>query len=131
MLKRILSVIAGASAGILIVIAGDMTTHFFFPIPEGIDHNDKEAMREMLTLISTSALIIMMAFWLLSSFIGAFVAAKINKQLEGFCNYYGKYFNDCRYLKHGDVTSSHLDDDHGYSFLHSCCLFRRHTCFIK
>jgi len=80
MLKRILSVIAGASAGILIVIAGDMATHFFFPIPEGIAHNDKEALREMLTLIPTSALIIMMAFWLLSSFIGAFVAAKINKQ---------------------------------------------------
>ena len=79
MLKRILAVVAGLVTGVIVVMVGDMTTHILFPIPEGIDLSKKEAIAQLMAMIPTTALVIMLFFWLLSSFLGAFVATKINK----------------------------------------------------
>lgn len=80
MLKRILSIIAGCLTGIIIVMIGDAFTHYLNPLPEGLDYTNKEIMIEIMSYVPTGTLIIMLAFWLISSFFGGFVSAKINPQ---------------------------------------------------
>lgn len=80
MLKRILSIILGSITGVIIVMIGDALTHYIYPLPEGLDYSNKEILIEIMSYIPNTALIIMLAFWLISSFFGGFVAAKINPQ---------------------------------------------------
>jgi hypothetical protein len=79
MFKRIFSVFVGLVTGIIIVMIGDASIHILFPNPEGINLNHKEAIESFMKSVPTSILIIMLSFWILSSFLGGYVAGKINK----------------------------------------------------
>jgi hypothetical protein len=77
MAKRILAVLAGILTGFVIVFIGDATTHKMHPPPPGIENMSRETLGEYVTTIPTLILVVMVIFWLLSSFLGAMVAALI------------------------------------------------------
>ncbi len=78
MLKRILSVIAGIATGFVVVFIGDSITHIINPPPAGLNFEDKNAINHYAASIPTYVLVLMLFFWILSSFLGGLVAAKIN-----------------------------------------------------
>lgn len=79
MVKKVLAVIAGVLVGFIIVFIGDGTTHKLHPPPEGLDYMDKAAFQSYVSAIPTYIMVIMLNFWLLSSFIGGMISALINK----------------------------------------------------
>jgi hypothetical protein len=79
MIKKILAIIAGILTGFIIVFIGDATTHKLHPVPDGINYMDKNAMKDYITTIPTWVFVIMILFWVLSSFLGGLVSARINR----------------------------------------------------
>lgn len=77
MKKRILSVMAGVVAGFITVSIGDAITQQLYPA-NGLNYQDKEALKNFITQLPTTCFIIMLGFWCLSSFIGGLVAGKVN-----------------------------------------------------
>ena len=79
MKKRILSVMAGVVAGFITVSIGDAITQQLYPA-NGLNYQDKEALKNFISHLPTSCFVIMLCFWCLSSFIGGFVAGKVNQE---------------------------------------------------
>jgi predicted ferric reductase len=79
--KRVLSVIAGIVTGIITVFIFDSISQKLFPFStEGIDFKNPEAIKEFMSRTPVGFKLAMYFGWILSSFLGAFVASKINKQ---------------------------------------------------
>jgi hypothetical protein len=79
-MKRVFSIVAGVIAGFAIVFMGDATTHSLSPLPKGLDYSNRNEMRDYIASIPMYVLIIMVIFWLASSFLGAMLTARINRQ---------------------------------------------------
>ena len=77
MRKRILSVMAGVLAGFITVSIGDAITQQLYPA-NGLNYQDKEALKNFISHLPTTCFVIMLGFWCLSSFIGGLVAGKVN-----------------------------------------------------
>lgn len=58
---------------------GDATTHALNPVPKGIDYTNRDEMRQYIASIPLYVLIIMIIFWLGSSFLGSMLAARIHR----------------------------------------------------
>jgi len=78
-MKKVLAVVVGVVAGFAIVFIGDATSHSLSPLPKGLDYTNRDEMRVYIESIPISVLIIMVIFWLASSFLGAMLAARINR----------------------------------------------------
>jgi len=78
--KRISSVLAGIVVGFAIVFAGDWISHFIYPMPASMDLNDPDSIRAVMAAVPRGVLVLMLGYWLLSSFAGGFVAGKINRE---------------------------------------------------
>lgn len=79
MANRIISIVVGVIVGVLVVTLGEMIQHQFYPVPEGLDFKDKEAMKAFVETMSMGALVSLVFIWILSSFIGGLIAARIAK----------------------------------------------------
>ena len=78
-MKRVLAIITGIVTGFIIVFIGDATVHALYAPPKGVDYNNREAMRELMNAVPMYVLIVMLLFWLGSAFLGAMLAARINR----------------------------------------------------
>ncbi len=78
-MKKVISIIAGVITGFVIVFVGDSTSHAINPPPIGLNFMDKNVMLAYVASIPTYVLVIMMFFWLFSSFMGGMVAGRINR----------------------------------------------------
>lgn len=78
-MKRVFAIIAGVAAGFAIIFIGDATTHALSPLPRGLDYSNRDEMRDYIAGIPMYVLIIMVIFWLSSSFLGAMLASRINR----------------------------------------------------
>jgi hypothetical protein len=79
MAKRVTSIVLGLMTGFLVVFIVDMLTGKVFNIPN-VDPKNTEAIKALMSTIPVGALIMMLAGWLLSSFLGGMVAAKIDRE---------------------------------------------------
>ncbi len=79
MARRILAIILGVVAGIIIVFIGDATVHSINPPPLGLEYMDKNVMNDYIAKIPTYVMVIMVIFWLLSSFVAGLVAALVKR----------------------------------------------------
>jgi hypothetical protein len=80
MLRRSLAIVTGVFTGWLIMFIGDASTHILFPVPAILHLKHEEAVRTFMSQLPSSVLALMFAFWLLATFTGGLVAAKINRQ---------------------------------------------------
>lgn len=78
-MKNFLSVLAGVIAGFIVVFIGDATCEKLYPVPPGIDLSNKLVMLTYVSTIPIYVLVIMVLFWLFSSFVGGLLAARINR----------------------------------------------------
>lgn len=78
-MKKVLPIITGVIVGFLIVFIGDSVTHRLYPPPAGINFMDKAALDTFVASIPTYVLVVMLLFWLLSSFLGGLVAARLHR----------------------------------------------------
>ncbi|WP_027420111.1 hypothetical protein [Crocinitomix catalasitica] len=79
MTNRLLAVLAGTIAGVLVIFLGDILIHTLFPAPGYLDMRIKGDVEKAIELMPIMALVLMLFYWLLSSFIGGLVAGKIAK----------------------------------------------------
>ncbi|MEN9522281.1 MAG: hypothetical protein RL065_658 [Bacteroidota bacterium] len=79
MLIRILAILVGIIAGFIVITFGDLILHQFINIPDGFNQNDKKALEGFIAIIPLQYLIIMVTYWLLSSFLGGLMASLVNR----------------------------------------------------
>ena len=79
MTNRLLAVLAGVIAGVFVIFLGDILIHALFPAPDYLNMRNKTDAIKAIELMPFIALVIMLFYWLLSSFIGGLVAGKIAK----------------------------------------------------
>lgn len=75
--RRILAVLAGLAASVIMVILGDLFHHQFYPPPEGFDPSNAEAIVEFASTLPFEAFMLMLLTWAASVFVAGFVASKI------------------------------------------------------
>lgn len=68
MLKNILSVLTGMIVGVAFIFLFEKLSHTLYPLPEGIDFNDPEVVKELMSKAPLGALLLV----ILASAIGAF-----------------------------------------------------------
>lgn len=78
-MKRVFAIIIGVVAGFAIIFIGDATTHALSPLPHGLDYTNRAEMREYIASVPLYVLIIMVIFWLASSFLGAMLASRLHR----------------------------------------------------
>jgi Na+/alanine symporter len=79
MLKKVLAIITGVITGFVVVFIGDAVTGRLYPPTPGLNFTDKASLDAFVAGIPSYVLIIMIVFWLFSSFLGGMVAARINR----------------------------------------------------
>jgi hypothetical protein len=79
MLRKILGVVAGLLTGVIVVYIGDATSHRLYPPPPNIADMGRTALGEFVMTIPTYILVIMLLFWMLSTFLGALVTSLITR----------------------------------------------------
>lgn len=73
-MRRIFSVLAGLITGVVIISLVEMANGKLFPLPDGIDFNDKQALKQLMLNMPLGALIMVLSGWVLGSFSGGIVA---------------------------------------------------------
>jgi hypothetical protein len=78
-MKKVFAMATGVVTGFVLVFIGDATTHSLSPVPKGLDYTNRADMRDYIASIPMYVLVIMVIFWLASSFLGSMMAARINR----------------------------------------------------
>ena len=78
-MKKVISIVAGVATGFIVVFIGNATKQAINPPPLGINFMDKNVMQAYVASIPTYVMVIMVIFWLCSSFLGGMVAARLNR----------------------------------------------------
>jgi hypothetical protein len=79
MLKSLLSVIAGVTAGVVVIILAEGVKGSIYPYPAGIDMNDMEALKAFIATLPTAAFLMVMGGHLIGSLASGMVASLIMK----------------------------------------------------
>ena len=77
MLRDILAGIAGVVIAVLIVFLAQELNLMLYPLPEGLDPTDAEALRAHVTTLPLGAFMLLMGGWVMATFVGAVVAGRI------------------------------------------------------
>jgi len=77
MLRDILAGIAGVAIAVLIVFLGDELSHMVYPLPDGLEPKDAEALRAHIATLPLGAFVMLMGGWVVATFVGAVVAERI------------------------------------------------------
>lgn len=80
MKNKIISVLVGVIVGVIVVTLGEKIQHQFYPLPEGLDFKDSKAVKAFVDSLPLGAFISLVFIWILSSFVGGFVAAKLTHE---------------------------------------------------
>lgn len=75
--RKILAVVAGVILAGLVVYVVEAIGHRVYPPPEGLNMKDMDAMKAYVATLSTGALLFVLAAYILGSFSGGWLAAKI------------------------------------------------------
>ena len=75
--KRIGAVFAGLLSGMLVIMVIEMASSMVYPMPEGLDPEDAEAMTAFVASLPIGAFLFVLLAYAMGSFAGGFVAGKI------------------------------------------------------
>ena len=76
-LRSILAVLLGAIAAGFLILAVEMLGTRLFPFPPGTDVDNPDALRAAMSHIPTGALLLILFGWIVGTFAGAWVAARV------------------------------------------------------
>lgn len=77
MLKDILAGIVGIAIAVAIVFLSDELGHMLYPLPDGLDPGDADALRPYIATLPIGAFLVVLGGWVVATFVGAVVAAQI------------------------------------------------------
>jgi hypothetical protein len=77
MARRIGGVVAGLVLAWLAVMAAEAGVHKMYPPPPGMNMQDMKAVKQFVASLPLSALLLVLAGWLVGTLAGTFVAAKV------------------------------------------------------
>jgi hypothetical protein len=127
MKRRILSVVSGSVAALLIIAGIEQLTPFFFDLPSHIAWNDKTALTAMVASMPLNAFLMILGGYILAAFTGGLIAGLIateNKTAAairvGFVLILGAIMHF--------VSIPHLVHHRFYRSIYSNGLSRRHPC---
>lgn len=80
MKRKILAVVLGVIAAVVVIIAIEALGHSLYPLPEGLDITDSEAMRAYVKTLPVAALLIVMAAWIIATLIGGLLACLVARE---------------------------------------------------
>lgn len=75
--RSIGAVVIGVIAGLVAVVVGDAIAVALFPLPPGIDPNDREALKAVAANLPTGAFLIVFLGWVAAAFVGPWAGAKV------------------------------------------------------
>ncbi len=78
-INRILSILSGVIAGVIIISIFELISNKMFPLPEGFDFKDKEAFKVHLDSLPSAAFALVLIGHGIGALVGGFVASKMGK----------------------------------------------------
>jgi len=78
-MRAVLGAIAGLVAAFICVQAAEMIVHQLYPFPPGADMNDMATIKKFVATLPRTAMLLVLAGWLIGTLLGTFVAAKIGR----------------------------------------------------
>lgn len=78
--KTVVSILLGLVVGFALVAGIEMLGHMLYPIPENVDFNDKEAIKEMMKNAPIGALLMVVLAHLIGAAGAMFTTLKISKK---------------------------------------------------
>ena len=79
MLRKIGGVLLGLLIAALLVQLAEMLVHQLYPPPPGTNMNDFNEVKKFVAALPLTALVLVLAGWLLATFAGTFVAARVGR----------------------------------------------------
>jgi MFS family permease len=79
--KYILPVVAGSIAAMVLIKVGEMGLYNVYPLPNGINVHDKESLMQAIRQMPTSAFLMLIAVYVVASFIGGLVATLVGNRV--------------------------------------------------
>ena len=79
MLRRIGAVVAGLISAWLVVSIAEAVAHKIYPPPRGMDMTDFNQVKQFVASLPLSALLIVLAGWLVGTFMGTWLASRISQ----------------------------------------------------
>lgn len=79
MLNRLTPVLAGCAAGIAVIFLMEFVSHAIYPLPEGLDPNNPEHLKLIMTNAPIGALVLVLVAGFLGGFAGGIVASIFDK----------------------------------------------------
>jgi len=80
MKRKIFAVVLGVIAAVVLIIAIEALGHFLYPLPAGMDVTDTEAMKAHVITLPVTALLIVMAAWIVATLVGGLLACFIARE---------------------------------------------------
>ena len=77
MLRNILAGAVGVAIAVMIVFLADELSHTMYPLPDGLDPSDPEALGAYIATLPLGAFLMVMGGWALATFVGSVIAHKI------------------------------------------------------
>lgn len=78
--NKILSVVIGLLSAFVVVMIFDYISHLMYPVPEGVDMNNPEVIKDVMKNLPAPSFIIMVFGWMIASAVGAYVCSIISKE---------------------------------------------------
>jgi len=76
-LRRVAAVIVGLAVAMLLVTLAEQMVHQMYPPPAGMDMKNMELVKAYVAKLPLAPLVIVLAGWLVATFLGALIAGKI------------------------------------------------------
>lgn len=80
MIKMLFGVIAGVAGAVLVISLVQLFSNYLYPIPPGFDKTDPIVLAAFVSQLPITALLLVLASYVLGSLFGGFVATKVSKQ---------------------------------------------------
>ena len=82
MLKKTLAIFAGMAASFVVISLLELISAKLFPIPEGIDFTNKEAVRQLMSTIPMGAIVFVLIGYVIGSYAGGLVVTLISGRVQ-------------------------------------------------
>jgi hypothetical protein len=79
-IRSALVLLAGVVAAVLVVLLVDALVGSIYPLPRGIDLNDRAAMRAAVSAMPTGAFALLLGGWIVAAAVGAYMAARLARR---------------------------------------------------
>ena len=75
--KYVLPVVVGVMAGVILITFGEMGVHYIYPLPAGIDMNDKAGLVAAMSKMPVNAFVLLLINYMVCAFLAGMIATLV------------------------------------------------------